>query len=61
MGVAFADQLRDSRRKYVKQAGKRSIRALSSFFGKQSLVGDRPVLDTELFPCLAAIVAAHQD
>ena len=57
MDVAFADQLRHRRRKYVKQAGKRTIRALSGFFGRQSLVGDRPVLDTELFPSLAAIEA----
>ena len=57
MDVAFADQLRHRRRKYVKQAGKRTIRALSGFFGRQSLVGDRPVLDTELFPFLAAIEA----
>jgi beta-hydroxylase len=57
MGVAFADQLRQSRRKYVKRAGKRTIRALADFIGRQSLVGDRPVLDTEFFPSLAAMEA----
>ena len=57
MEATFADQFRQGRRKYVKQAGKRTIRALSGFFGRQSLVGDRPVLDTELFPFLADIEA----
>jgi len=42
--------LRKRRRRYVKRFGKRAIRSLFGYLGRQSLVGDAPVLDKSLFP-----------
>lgn len=49
--------LRKRRRRYVKQIGKRTIRSLFGYLGRQSLVGDPPVFDTSLFPQLAPLEA----
>ncbi len=46
----WAERFRYQRRKRIKRFGKNFIRGLSSFLGRQSLVGDTPVLDKELFP-----------
>jgi beta-hydroxylase len=50
--MAQVEGLRGTRRRLVKQLGKRGIRGLWDFFGRQSLVGDAPVLDLALFPSL---------
>lgn len=42
--------LRKRRRLYVKRMGKRIIRSLFGYLGRQSLVGDPPVFDAALFP-----------
>ena len=49
------DWLRKRRRRYVKRFGKRAIRSLFGYLGRQSLVGDAPVLDKSLFPHLRAL------
>lgn len=48
----FAARLRKRRRRLVKEYGKRGIRGLSGFLGRQSLVDDRPVFDAAEFPFL---------
>jgi ornithine lipid ester-linked acyl 2-hydroxylase len=45
-------RFRKQRRRYVKNAGKRGIRMLGDFLGRQSRVGDPPVFDSALFPFL---------
>jgi aspartyl/asparaginyl beta-hydroxylase (cupin superfamily) len=45
-------RFRKQRRQYVKQAGKRGIRMLGDFLGRQSRVGNPPVFDPALFPSL---------
>ena len=44
--------LKQARRKFVKNTGRRLTRALGSFLGKQSLVGDMPVISNDHFPAL---------
>ncbi|WP_342641232.1 aspartyl/asparaginyl beta-hydroxylase domain-containing protein [Rhodoligotrophos ferricapiens] len=44
--------LKQKRRRYVKQTGKRFIRGLADFLAQQSLVGDKPVMDSRDFPFL---------
>jgi len=51
------ERLKQSRRRYIKQSGKRLIRRLADFLGRQSLVGDQPVLDIKQFPELKPIAA----
>ena len=55
---SFGQRLRSRRRRYVKKYGKRGIRALYGFLGRQSLVGDTPVFDPELFPFLRELEAS---
>ena len=43
------ENFRQKRRRWVKKLGKRLIRALAAFLGKQSTVGDKPVFRTEEF------------
>lgn len=43
------ENFRQKRRRWVKKFGKRLIRALAAFLGKQSTVGDKPVFHTEEF------------
>jgi ornithine lipid ester-linked acyl 2-hydroxylase len=45
-------RLKQSRRKTVKKYGRALTRRLAIFLGKQSLVGDTPVLDSRHFPFL---------
>lgn len=45
----FFDQLKQKRRRLVKRTGKTFIRSMSDFLGRQSLVPDTPVLDTQHF------------
>lgn len=44
------DRFRQKRRRLIKKTGKRLIRRLGDFLGRQSLVGDKPVFKTEDFP-----------
>lgn len=46
------------RRKYVKRVGKLAIRRLAGFLGRQSLVGDAPVLDVGPFPWVRELETA---
>ena len=46
------ERLKNQRRLRVKRFGKRLIRRLGSFMGRQSLVGNAPVLDSGHFPFL---------
>ncbi|MGF7161739.1 beta-hydroxylase [Rhodoligotrophos appendicifer] len=50
----MSERLKQQRRRYVKRAGKTFMRLLTDFFGRQSVVGDTPVLDTKHFPFLAS-------
>ena len=43
----------ERRQKRIKKLGKRLIRSMSGYFGRQSLVGDPPVFDSSLFPFVA--------
>ncbi len=53
-----AGELRRARRSLIKKIGKRAIRRLSTFLGRQSLVGDRAVFDAADFPWAAGLEAA---
>ena len=48
--MSFLEHLRKRRRQWFKKNGKRILRALFMYLGKQSLVGDPPVFDTTKFP-----------
>ena len=50
--LTLGQRLKDSRRRWVKKLGKKFIRGMAAFLGRQSLVGDTPVLDNEHFPFL---------
>jgi ornithine lipid ester-linked acyl 2-hydroxylase len=50
--AGFIERFRKARRKRVKRTGKNLIRGLGAFLGRQSLVGDAPVLDMKHFPFL---------
>jgi len=50
--AGFFQRLRKQRRRHVKRFGKNVIRGLAGFIGRQSLVGDAPVLDSCHFPFL---------
>ena len=47
---SLLQRFRKRRRKWFKRRGKRILRALFRYLGKQSLVGDPPVFDTSKFP-----------
>ncbi|MGZ0189292.1 MAG: aspartyl/asparaginyl beta-hydroxylase domain-containing protein [Alphaproteobacteria bacterium] len=47
--ISFADRFRQKRRKVIKKFGKRLIRRLGDFLGRQSTVGDMPVFETQNF------------
>jgi aspartyl/asparaginyl beta-hydroxylase (cupin superfamily) len=55
--LSLLERIKQKRRRYVKQLGKRLIRGLADFLGSQSLVGDKPVLDINDFPELRPIQA----
>ena len=40
-----------------KKFGKRLIRSMSGYFGRQSLIGDPPVFDSSIFPFTAEFEA----
>ena len=48
--MSMLDNLRKVRRKYVKNAGRSVIRAMSGVIARQSLIGDQPVFDKSVFP-----------
>ncbi len=48
----FFGQLKYAHRKRVKRIGKRAIRRLGGFIGRQSLVGDTPVMESRHFSFL---------
>jgi beta-hydroxylase len=48
--MSLLQRFRKRRRKWFKRRGKRILRALFRYLGKQSLVGDPPVFDTSKFP-----------
>lgn len=50
--TGFFERLKKQRRRRVKRFGKNVIRGLAGFIGRQSLVGDVPVLDNSHFPFL---------
>jgi ornithine lipid ester-linked acyl 2-hydroxylase len=52
--LTWTQRFRQARRKRVKRFGKKFIRGLADFLGRQSLVGDSPVLDSKHFPFLAS-------
>jgi ornithine lipid ester-linked acyl 2-hydroxylase len=51
----FGTRLKRERRRLVKQSGKKLIRALADFLGRQSLVGNEPIVDNRHFPFLKSI------
>lgn len=53
--AGFFHQVRKRRRSFVKKKGKRLIRALGDYMGRQSLVGDVPVFDAARFPWVAGL------
>jgi len=57
--MSLLQQFRARRRKWVKKRGKRILRALFSYLGTQSLVGDPPVFDTTLFPWAMELEKNH--
>ncbi|MGH6907791.1 MAG: aspartyl/asparaginyl beta-hydroxylase domain-containing protein, partial [Aestuariivirga sp.] len=48
--VTWRQRLRAARRKRVKTIGKKLTRGIGNFLGRQSMVGDTPVLDAKHFP-----------
>src|SRR5262245_45622624 len=54
--LPLGKRLKAARRKQVKRLGKRLIRGLANFLGRQSIVGDEPILDTAKFPFLKPFV-----
>jgi beta-hydroxylase len=50
--LTFGEKLKKKRRKRIKHFGRWVIRSLGHFLGRQSLVGDTPVLDNAHFPFL---------
>ncbi len=52
--LTWVQRFRQARRKRVKRFGKNLIRGLADFLGRQSRVGDAPVLDSKHFPFLGS-------
>jgi len=48
----LAQKFKKARRRFIKTRGKKLSRSLANFLGRQSLVGDTPVLDNANFPFL---------
>ncbi len=59
-GAAPPSTWKQRRRKAVKNTGRWVTRNLAAFLGKQSLVGDLPVIETALFPHLQVFVDNFQ-
>ena len=49
MNMAWAQSLRQTRRKYVKKSGRRVLQAIDRYLGRKSLVGDHPFFDPSQF------------
>jgi ornithine lipid ester-linked acyl 2-hydroxylase len=52
--ATWQQRFKKARRKYIKNTGKSWFRSLANFLGRQSLVGDTPVLDLKHFPILGS-------
>ena len=50
--LTFGEKLKKQRRKRIKHFGRWVIRSLGEFLGRQSLVGNEPMLDNKHFPFL---------
>ena len=50
--LPLQQRFKKARRKLIKRTGRSWFRGLGNFLGKQSLVGDTPVLDSKHFPFL---------
>ena len=57
----FYQRYRIWRRKAVRRFGKKTIRDFAGFIGRQSLIGDTPVIDRAHFPFLDAFEAQWQE
>ena len=57
--MSLLQRFRKRRRKWVKRRGKRILRALFRYLGKQSLVGDPPVFDATKFPWAMELEKNH--
>jgi aspartyl/asparaginyl beta-hydroxylase (cupin superfamily) len=55
VAAAKAETFAKRRRKLVKNTGRKLTRTLSNFLGRQSLVGDTPIISSEFFPHLREI------
>jgi len=53
---SFFERLKKRRRKFIKQNGKKLIRNLSDFIGRQGLVEDKPVLNLADFPDVQPLI-----
>ena len=53
-------RFKSARRKYVKKLGRKLTRRLAHFLGRQSTVGDTPVLDPKHFPFLDSFTGNWQ-
>jgi beta-hydroxylase len=60
-GAGLGARFKEERRRRVKRLGKRLIRSLADFLGRQSLVGDTPVLARQPFPFLDAFEARWRE
>lgn len=54
--MTLRERLRKRKHSLVKRTGKRLMRVMSGIIGRQSLVGDEPVLDNRQFPYLQPLV-----
>ena len=57
MPASFGQRLRKKRRRYVKRTGKRFIRGLADFLGRQSVIGDKPIFAKSVLPWTADLEA----
>ena len=57
---SWRTRLKTARRRSIKAVGKRLIRGLANFLGRQSLIGDTPVLDSAHFPFLQSFTGNWQ-
>lgn len=58
--ATLRQRFKQARRKHIKRHGKKLIRGLANFLGRQSAVGDTPVLDSKHFPFLETFTANWQ-
>lgn len=58
--LTWAQRFRQARRRRVKRFGKKLTRGLADFLGRQSKVGNAPVLDSKHFPFLKSFTGNWQ-